>query len=102
MARLRPLTKDEVSDPIRQLFEQVERAFGVPSVTAGIQADRRQVLGRQMQPIVGLYAAGGAGDGVIHEGYAGAGARAVVSRIDVGTHAASEGVRQQPGGSASA
>lgn len=38
MPRLRPLTKDEVSAAVRPLLEQAERAFGVPSTSAGIQA----------------------------------------------------------------
>ncbi|MDE3111355.1 MAG: carboxymuconolactone decarboxylase family protein [Chloroflexota bacterium] len=38
MLRLRPLTKDEVPDAIRPMLEQAERAFGVPSASAGIQA----------------------------------------------------------------
>lgn len=38
MPRMRPLTKDEVPEAIRPMLEQAERAFGVPSISAGIQA----------------------------------------------------------------
>jgi alkylhydroperoxidase family enzyme len=38
MARLRPLTKDEVSPEMRSALEQAERAFGEPLVPAGIRA----------------------------------------------------------------
>jgi alkylhydroperoxidase family enzyme len=38
MARLRPLTKDEVNPEIRAALEQSERAFGEPLVPSGIRA----------------------------------------------------------------
>ncbi len=38
MARLRPLGKDEAPVEVRPILEAAERAFGVPSVSAGIQA----------------------------------------------------------------
>jgi hypothetical protein len=38
MARIRPLTKDEVGAPARQILEQAERALGKPLIPPGIQA----------------------------------------------------------------
>jgi alkylhydroperoxidase family enzyme len=38
MARIRPLTRDEVSAHVRSMLEQAERAFGEPLVSSGIQA----------------------------------------------------------------
>lgn len=38
MPRLRPLGKDEAPVEVRPILEAAERAFGVPSVSAGIQA----------------------------------------------------------------
>lgn len=38
MARLRPLTKDEVNPEVRSGLEQSERAFGEPLTSAGIRA----------------------------------------------------------------
>ena len=38
MARLRPLTKDDVSPDIRAGLEQSEKAFGEPLVPSGIRA----------------------------------------------------------------
>ncbi len=38
MARLRPLTKDEVVPAARPILEQAERALGKPLIPPGIQA----------------------------------------------------------------
>ena len=38
MARIRPLTKDEVGPAARSAMEQAERAFGKPLISVGIQA----------------------------------------------------------------
>ncbi len=38
MARIRPLTRDEVAPHVRSMLEQAERAFGEPLVSSGIQA----------------------------------------------------------------
>ncbi len=38
MARIGPLTKDEVAPHVRTMLEQAERAFGEPLVSSGIQA----------------------------------------------------------------
>lgn len=44
MARLRPLTKDEVSPEVRTILEQAERAFGAPLTSVGIQAYSPPIL----------------------------------------------------------
>ena len=44
MARIRPLTKDEVAPEVRQALEQAERAFGVPLIPTGIQAYSPAIL----------------------------------------------------------
>jgi alkylhydroperoxidase family enzyme len=38
MARIRPLTSDEVGPSVRTALEQAARAFGEPLVSSGIQA----------------------------------------------------------------
>ncbi len=38
MARIRPLTKDEVPPELRPALEQAERAMGQPLISLGIQA----------------------------------------------------------------
>ena len=38
MARITPLTKSEAPEAARPLMEAAERAFGMPSIPAGIQA----------------------------------------------------------------
>jgi alkylhydroperoxidase family enzyme len=38
MARIRPLTKDEVSPEVRSVMERVEKAMGKPLISTGIQA----------------------------------------------------------------
>ena len=38
MARIRPLTKDEVAPAARPILEQAERALGKPLIPSGIQA----------------------------------------------------------------
>jgi hypothetical protein len=38
VARIRPLTKDEVAPQVRTMLEQAEGAFGEPLISTGIQA----------------------------------------------------------------
>ncbi len=44
MARIRPLTKDEVSGDLRPLLEASEQSLGKPSISAGIQAYAPAIL----------------------------------------------------------
>jgi len=44
MARIRPLSKDEVAPSVSKMLEQSERAFGEPLVSAGIQAHCPPIL----------------------------------------------------------
>jgi len=44
MARIRPLTKEEVGPEVREALEQAERAFGVPLIPTGIQAHSPPIL----------------------------------------------------------
>lgn len=44
MARIRPLTSDEVEPPVRTALEQAARAFGEPLVSSGIQAHCPPIL----------------------------------------------------------
>jgi alkylhydroperoxidase family enzyme len=44
MARLRPLTKDEVSPEVRAVLEQSEKSFGEPLATTGIRAYSPPIL----------------------------------------------------------
>lgn len=44
MARIRPLTKDEVAPETRAMLEDVERFFGEPLIPAGIQAYTPPIL----------------------------------------------------------
>lgn len=44
MARLRPLTKDEVAEPVRHWLEAAERAYGAPLISSGIQAYSPKIL----------------------------------------------------------
>ncbi len=44
MARLRPLTKAEVAEPVRHWLEGAERAFGAPLISSGIQAYSPPIL----------------------------------------------------------
>ncbi len=44
MARIRPLTKDEVEGDVRTALEQSERAFGEPLVPTGIRAYSPPIL----------------------------------------------------------
>ncbi|MGI8554171.1 MAG: hypothetical protein ACR2PL_25795 [Dehalococcoidia bacterium] len=44
MARIRPLSKDEVGPEERRLLEQSERFFGEPLVPTGIQAHCPPIL----------------------------------------------------------
>ena len=44
MARLRPLTKDEVDPSVRRRLEAAERVFGQPLISTGIQAYAPPIL----------------------------------------------------------
>ncbi len=44
MARLRPLSKDEVAPEVRRRLEAAERAFGQPRISSGIQAYAPPIL----------------------------------------------------------
>jgi len=44
MTRVRPLSKDEADEAARPFMEAAERAFGQPSVPAGIQAHCPPIL----------------------------------------------------------
>jgi hypothetical protein len=44
MARITPLTKSEAPEAARPLMEAAERAFGQPSIPAGIQAHCPPIL----------------------------------------------------------
>lgn len=44
MARLRPLTKDEVDATVRRWLEGAEQAFGEPLIPTGIQAYAPPIL----------------------------------------------------------
>lgn len=44
MARLRPLTTDEVDEPVRHWLEAAKRAYGEPLIPSGIQAYSPPIL----------------------------------------------------------
>lgn len=44
MARLRPLRKDEVAEPVSHWLEAAERAYGAPPIPSGIQAYSPPIL----------------------------------------------------------
>lgn len=44
MARLRPLTTDEVAEPVRHWLETAARAYGTPLIPSGIQAYSPPIL----------------------------------------------------------
>lgn len=44
MARMRPLTKDEVEGDLKTILEQGEKWLGEPAVGAGIQAYAPEIL----------------------------------------------------------
>ncbi len=56
MTRLRPLSKDEAPEETWELLEAAEKAFGEPSVPAGIQARCPPILkaGRALGAAPGL------------------------------------------------
>ena len=44
MARLRPLTTDEVDEPVRHWLEAAKRAYGEPLIPSGIQGYSPPIL----------------------------------------------------------
>lgn len=44
MARLRPLSTDEVDEPVRHWLEAAKRAYGEPLIPSGIQAYSPPIL----------------------------------------------------------